>query len=228
MRTATIQNVDQEGRRIQNPIRYTGNLPGRFYLEKWHWAADRGHFMPQCAATLVTPERVVITCATPGEVGARAFVYLEDLGLIRGVVTRVIGARIHLDIETDANTRNRIAASILWLERRTNFNISDKRLFPRYQPKNASSSISMAEGKPIPCSIFNLSPTGAAVNSDLRPPLRDRVELGQVPGEVIRHTDIGFAMTFLKVQDPRVLEELLAPLPAVNDAFQLDELHIVA
>lgn len=230
MRTATanIQNVDTDGNRIQDPIRFEGTLSGRFYAEKWFRSSDRASYLPTCVSTTLMPDRVVFTCPASAEVGDRAFVHFKEVGLLRGRVSRVIGARISMDVEMTDNERNRLSSSLLWLERKSKFSLSDKRLFPRYQPRNGSSSLRLESGVPVPCQIINVSPTGAAVMSSLRPDLRRRIELGQVPGDVVRHTDFGFALQFVQIQDPVYLEDLLGPAADTDfSQLHLQEMQII-
>lgn len=226
--TGTIQSIDTEGNRIQDPIKYEGAVSGRFYLERWFRMPDRANFLPSCVASIMTPDRLVVTCDVSGTPGERAFAHFREIGLVRGVVSRVIGARFTLDVDTDQNHRNKIASSILWLERKARFNLADKRLFPRFQPKESRSSLRVGSTSPMACHVINVSPTGAAVMSEFRPELRERVELGQIPGDVVRHTDFGFAMQFVQVQDPAYLEDLLAAEPVVDpSAMPLQQVQIV-
>jgi len=57
------------------------------------------------------------------------------------------------------------------------------------------------------CRIIDLSPSGAAIASDNRLPLRSLVRLGLVQARVVRNIENGFALEFLHIQLPETLEE---------------------
>lgn len=46
------------------------------------------------------------------------------------------------------------------------------------------------------CKIMDLSQSGAAIQSEIRPPIGEEISLGTVCGTVCRHTSDGFALTF--------------------------------
>lgn len=140
----------------------------------------------------------------------RAFIYLRA-GFLRGIVGRAMGSTISMSIEASANERARLAAHILWLEKRATFHLTDSRSFPRYTPKNPHTFLTLPDGTQANCTILNLSPTGAAVLSELRPELRSKLLLGQIQGEIARHMESGFACGKSVVQDPCLLESLLQP-----------------
>ena len=150
---------------------------------------------------------------------------------MRGKLSRVIGGRMIMDVDQKKNDINRLSSSILWVDRKYKFSLSDRRAYPRYRPKNDSSSISSGDiAPPALCRVVNMSPTGAAVMSKLRPELQSKVTLGCIPGDVVRHTDFGFAMQFEKTQNPALLEDLLAPAENAiepNDSLLLDEKSIL-
>ena len=71
----------------------------------------------------------------------------------------------------------------------------------------------------MPSDLANISLTGAAIVSDLRPPLNSSIILGQIHSEIRRHMNFGFSVEFRTIQDPASLEAFAAPPP---DAFQSD------
>ncbi len=196
-------------------------MAGRYYLEKWFRIEEQKNFLPICETKLVTPELVRFSTPFPAALDDRAFVYVESLGLMRGVISRAMGPTSEMDIHMTINERSRLASRILWADMQAGFKGTDLRRFPRYEPANPDSSLKLPDGTIVNCRIANISSTGAAIISDVRPPLSTQVILGQIHSEIRRHTDIGFAVEFLAVQDPATLESLIAPAVPKNDGDYL-------
>lgn len=194
-------------------IRSSRNMQGRYYLEKWFRIEEQKNFLPPTETKLVTPELVRFATPFPAVLSDRAFVYVESLGLIRGVISRAMGPTSEMDIEMTLNERSKLASRILWADMQAGFRGTDLRRFPRFEPAHPESSIRLPDGTLSECRIANISPTGAAIVSNLRPPLSTAVILGQIHSEIRRHTNDGFAVEFLTVQDPSLLEALVAVAP---------------
>jgi hypothetical protein len=193
-------------------------MQGRYYLEKWYRIEEQKNFLPPTETKLVTPELVRFATPFPAVLDDRAFVYVESLGLIRGVISRAMGPTSEMDVEMTLNERSKLAARILWADMQAGFKGTDLRRFPRFQPARPESSIRLPDGSRSDCHIANISPTGAAIISSLRPPLSTAVILGQIHSEIRRHTDDGFAVEFLTVQDPALLEALVAAVPSQQNS----------
>lgn len=199
-------------------IRSSRNMQGRYYLEKWYRIEEQKNFLPPTETKLVTPELVRFATPFPAVLSDRAFVYVESLGLIRGVISRAMGPTSEMDIEMTPNERSKLAARILWADMQAGFRGTDLRRFPRFEPTHPESSIRLPDGSLSECRIANISPTGAAIISSLRPPLSTAVILGQIHSEIRRHTNDGFAVEFLTVQDPALLEALVAAVPSQQNS----------
>ena len=199
-------------------IRSSRNMQGRYYLEKWYRIEEQKNFLPPTETKLVTPELVRFATPFPAVLSDRAFVYVESLGLIRGVISRAMGPTSEMDIEMTPNERSKLAARILWADMQAGFRGTDLRRFPRFEPTHPESSIRLPDGSLSECRIANISPTGAAIISSLRPPLSTEVILGQIHSEIRRHTNDGFAVEFLTVQDPALLEALVAAVPSQQNS----------
>jgi len=225
MRRSTVQAIDANMNRVPEPIRYDGAVNGKMYLDKWHDTDRHGH-LPNIVTRRVTPEEITFIGDRGANFGDKAFAYLPDLGgLVRGTITRPMGAVLTMRIEMDDNSRARLAANILWLDRRASFRSNDGRQFPRFQPKNPASYLELAPGHKVPCNIVDISPIGAGVMCERIPPMRHKLLLGKILGEVVRHTKVGFGMQFTQVQDPRTLEEQIAVPDDIqySDALMLTE-----
>jgi hypothetical protein len=112
-------------------IRSSRNMQGRYYLEKWYRIEEQKNFLPPTETKLVTPELVRFATPFPAVLDDRAFVYVESLGLIRGVISRAMGPTSEMDIEMTPNERSKLAARILWADMQAGFRGTDLRRFRR-------------------------------------------------------------------------------------------------
>jgi hypothetical protein len=195
-------------------IRTSRLMSGRYYLEKWYRIEEQQNFLPPCETKLVTPELIRFSTPFPAVLDDRAFVYVESLGLMRGIISRAMGPTSEMDIEMSLNERSRLASRILWADMQAGFKGADLRRFPRFEPANPNSAITLPDGRTLECKIANISLTGAAIVSNLRPPLNSAIILGRIHSEIRRHMDFGFSVEFRTIQDPATLEALAAPPPS--------------
>ena len=65
----------------------------------------------------------------------------------------------------------------------------------------------LPDGKAIVCHIVDMSLSGAAISSEVRPEVGMLITLGKTPSRVVRHLETGFAVEFTRMQHPDFLEE---------------------
>jgi hypothetical protein len=208
--------ADQQLPDAVRQIRSSRTMPGRYYLEKWYRIEEQKNFLPLCETKLVTPEFIRFSTPFPAVLDDRAFVYVAGLGLMRGAISRAMGPTSEMEIAMTLNERLRLGSRILWADMKAGLKGTDLRRFPRYQPANPDSALTLPDGTTLDCQIADLSPTGAAIISDLRPPLDTAIILGQIHSDIRRHMEFGFAVEFRALQDPLNLESRVArPRPQV-------------
>jgi hypothetical protein len=208
-----VSTPDQPVPDALRQIRSSRPMSGRYYLEKWYRIEEQQNFLPPCETKLVTPELIRFSTPFPAVLDDRAFVYVESLGLMRGTISRAMGPTSEMDIEMSLNERSRLASRIIWADMQAGFKGVDLRRFPRFEPANPNSAFTLPDGTTLQCTIANISLTGAAVVSDLRPALNSSILLGQIHSEIRRHMDFGFSVEFCTIQDPARLEVLATPPP---------------
>ncbi len=74
-----------------------------------------------------------------------------------------------------------------------------KRRHERVVPEQSSAMVRTPDGSTIRANVIDVSLSGAAIESDLRPPLRSDVSLGKLEATVVRHLPNGFAVEFKNV-----------------------------
>jgi hypothetical protein len=65
----------------------------------------------------------------------------------------------------------------------------------------------LPNGVNITCRIIDMSLSGAALSSEIRPQLGVLITIGKVPARVVRHLDDGFAIEFTRLQHPDFVED---------------------
>ena len=124
-------------------------------------------------------------------------IYINNVIRLRGVVARLFRGGFAIQFFTSERSKNKIANLIAG---KTNFS-GDKRMpehrrFQRVKPKRDAVVCVVENGERHECIVSNFSIVGAAVTTNLRPPIGSKVTLGNIPCTVVRFTKTGFAVEF--------------------------------
>ncbi|MEQ1930590.1 MAG: PilZ domain-containing protein [Parvularculaceae bacterium] len=125
--------------------------------------------------------------------------YVQSLGRFEGQVARVfedgIGVAFFLSPKGRAVIRKRITAA---LDGIPYFRIVEERLGRRFS-YNIESSARLGDSSAcVPCTIIDMSKTGCLVRCAVQPEIGERVVIGILRGVAVRHTEIGFAIEFIR------------------------------
>jgi hypothetical protein len=112
-----------------------------------------------------------------------------------------------MTISATPRKRDKLASQLTWLANRHVLGLPEDRRHGRVVPKDPTSTLMLANGESITCRVIDMSLSGAAVMTDLRPQIGSLVTLGKTQGRVIRHIEQGFAVEFTRLQHPDFLEE---------------------
>lgn len=165
-------------------------LLGRFMLQ------DRREF--PCQTINMSPGGVALTAPVSGRVGERVVAYLDHVGRIEGVVVREFERGFAMSIWATLRRRDKLADQLTWLANRSILGLPEDRRHERVAPRDPVSSLVFPDGTEINCRVIDVSLSGAAVASELRPPLGTIVLLGRTQGTVVRHLEHGFAIEFAR------------------------------
>jgi len=194
-RKTNILPHSQERRRHQ---RVSVNLLGRFML------SDRQEH--PCQVINISPGGIALITPVTGNPGERVIAYVDHLGRLEGVIARQIENGFAMTIAATPRRRDKLAAQLTWLANRT-LGLPEDRRHGRVAPRNPNARLTLPNGVNVSCRIIDLSASGAAVASDLRPELGTHIVLGKTSGRVVRHLDDGFAIEYTRLQHPDFLEE---------------------
>jgi hypothetical protein len=188
--------LSEERRRFQ---RVRVNLLGRYML------SDRREF--PCQVTSMSPGGMALVAPVIGTEGERVIAYVDHVGRLEGVITRVLENGFAMSISATARKRDKLAAQLTWLANRQILGLPEDRRHGRIIPRNPNARLIMPNGVNITCRVIDMSLSGAAIASDQRPEVGAMVTIGKTPGRVVRYIEDGFAVEFTRLQHPDFLEE---------------------
>ncbi|WP_051332394.1 PilZ domain-containing protein [Cucumibacter marinus] len=179
-----------EHRRFQ---RVKVSVLGRYML------ADRREF--PCQVIEMSPGDAKIIAPVSGEVGERVIAYLDHIGRVEGVISRVIDGGFAIEINASMRKRDKMAAQLTWLANKDVLSLPEDRRHERVVPDIRHSNIILEDGRRYNCKIIDISLSGAAVEIDVRPAMGTPITLGRMRARVVRHFDDGIAVEFASVQE---------------------------
>ncbi len=192
--------VDQTPSKVErrNFQRVRVKIYGRFMLE------DRSEH--PCQVVDMSPGNAVLRADRRGEPGEKVIAYLEHIGRIEGVITRVLDDGFAMTVIASDRKRDKLAAQLTWLANKHELDLPEDRRHERVAPRNPHSALQLADGRRYACRIIDLSLSGAAVEIEVKPALGVQVTLGTMRGRVVRHFEDGVAIEFAMVQRPETLD----------------------
>jgi hypothetical protein len=191
-----VPPLSEERRRFQ---RVRVNLLGRYML------ADRREF--PCQVVNMSPGGMALIAPASGEVGQRVIAYIDHLGRLEGQITRVYQNGFAMSVAATERKRDKLAAQLTWLANRHILNLPEDRRHGRIIPRNPMARLIMPNGVNLTVRIIDMSLSGAAIKTDMRPAIGMLVMIGKVQSRVVRHIEDGFAVEFTRLQHPDFLEE---------------------
>lgn len=196
LKKSVILPASEERRRHQ---RVTVNLLGRYMLP------DRKEY--PCQIMDMSPGGMAIIAPIQGIVGDRVVAYVDHIGRVEGTIARLLEYGFAMNIGATARKRDKLAAQLTWLANRDILNLPEDRRHDRIIPRNPMSRVVMPNGINIACRIIDMSLSGAALATDLRPEIGSLITLGKIAARVIRHRDDGIGVEFTRLQHPDSLED---------------------
>ncbi|HET6322057.1 MAG TPA: PilZ domain-containing protein [Hyphomicrobium sp.] len=171
--------------------RYALSLAGRFMR------ADKLDY--PCQLIDISIESAAMTTPVPLRVGEKLIVYLTHLGGLEGSVVRLFPGSFALAISGTQRKRDKLAVQIPRLAAQAMnpdaAGEAEERSYPRVSADEAALLV-LPDGTSLACPLHNLSMSGAAILTPVRPPLGSDVMLDKRPATVVRHYERGIAVQF--------------------------------
>ena len=194
--TALDQSASRVERRQFQRVRV--KIYGRFMLE------DRTEY--PCQVMDMSPGNVSLRADEIGSLGEKVIAYIDHIGRVEGVVTRILDDGFALTIVASDRKKDKLAAQLTWLANKHELDLPEDRRHERVTPRNPLSILQMQDGRRYPCRIIDLSLSGAAIELEVKPAIGVQVVLGTMRGQVVRHFEDGIAIEFAVVQLSETLE----------------------
>lgn len=129
-------------------------------------------------------------------VGDHVIVY-ADSERFEGYVVRQLQDGFAIELSLHKPKRQRLLAKLMW---HMNADIisddDDLRGMPRLRSQNLLSPCHLADGTEVYCRVLDMTIVSANIEAQVQPPVGSYVRIGQVDGEVVRHTMHGFVVLF--------------------------------
>lgn len=184
----------QERRRFH---RVQLDLLGRFMLE------DRSEY--PCRLQDISPGDVAVLTAGYVRLDERVILYVDQLGRFEGKVARRFAGGFALTTSMTDRKREKLAAQLTWFANRGELRLPEDRRHERIQPTEPVVDMTLEDGRKYRVRIIDLSLSGAALQSDVRPAIGSRLLVGSTASRVVRHLEEGFAVEF---SSPKSLETI--------------------
>jgi PilZ domain len=195
-RLPSLKALSEDRRRHQ---RVRVNLLGRYML------ADRREY--PCQVQDMSPGGMALVAPVAGKAGERVVAYVDHLGRLEGTIVRVFPTGFAMTIAATSRKRDKLAAQLTWLANRHILGLPEDRRHERIVPRNPRATMVTPDGTTALCRIIDMSLSGAAVTSEVKPPVGSVIWLGKTQARIVRVNDEGFAVEFTRLQHPDFLEE---------------------
>jgi len=168
--------------------RFPLNLPGRFMR------ADKLDY--PCRLKDISVIGAALTTSTRLIVGEHLIVYLLHLGGLEGDVVRRTEDGFAMSITATQRKREKLAAQIKRLTTQGEITEAEERVFPR-RPVNEIATLTLLDGTVLECPMLDVSRSGAALVTPIRPALGTEVIFANQRAVVVRHHEEGIAVQYL-------------------------------
>ncbi len=177
------------------------NLLGRFMLE------NKKEY--PCQVINMSPGGLAMIAPVRGEIGERIIAYIDHIGRVEGKIVRKIEGGFAVAIDATLRKRDKLASQLTWLANRHILNLPEDRRHERRTPKNPITKLVMDDGSEHMCRVLDLSLSGAALKTKVRPAIGKRITIGKIQAQVVRHLEDGLAIEFAAVQEDENLDNNL-------------------
>lgn len=135
----------------------------------------------------------------------RIIAYFDHIGGIEGTVARLFEGGFAIRIAATPHKREKLAAQLTWLINRHELPSIEERRHERIATPPRTMPLKLDESLTIDCRVVDFSLSGAAIDTNARPPIGAEVVLGKLRARVVRYHDTGIGLQFLDVQQPEAL-----------------------
>ena len=162
-----------------------------------------------CQLLEISPGDAAFVSPFCGEVGERVVAYVDDIGRVEGVILEQIEHGFVMSISASQRKRDKLADSLTWLANRHVLKLEEDRRHLRRTPKRSASTVVLPDGTTQPVRVIDMSLSGCALSTDIRPPLGSPIKLGRLGARVVRHFDDGIGIEFMRLMSDAAIEKTI-------------------
>ncbi len=162
-----------------------------------------------CQVSEISPGDAAIVSPFSGEVGERVIAYLDNIGRVEGVILEKTEQGFVMSISASQRKRDKLADTLTWLANRHVLSLDEDRRHLRRTPKRSETTIVLADGTSHTVRVIDMSLSGAAISTNLRPPIGSPVRLGRLGARIVRHFDDGIGIEFMRVMSDSAIEQAI-------------------
>ena len=162
-----------------------------------------------CQLVEISPGDAVFVSPFCGEPGEKVIAYIDNIGRVEGTILERIEHGFLMSISASQRKRDKLADTLTWLANRQVLNLAEDRRHLRRTPKRSDAQVVFADGSAQTCRVIDMSLSGAALATTLRPPLGSAVKLGRLGARVVRHFDDGIGIEFMRLMSDAAIEKTI-------------------
>jgi hypothetical protein len=162
-----------------------------------------------CQVSEISPGDVSIVSPFSGDVGERVIAYVDNIGRVEGVILQKTDQGFVMSISASQRKRDKLADTLTWLANRNVLSLDEDRRHLRRTPKRSEATIVLADGTSHAVRVIDMSLSGAALATSLRPPIGSPVRLGRLGARVVRHFDDGIGIEFMRLMSDSAIEQAI-------------------
>ncbi len=148
-----------------------------------------------CLVVNISAGGALLRAITPPAESESIVLYIEDVGRFEGKVIRAGKHSFAVDYRSRRTKTARTADALtLTLNQPRNAG-AEQRAQPRVK-HDGSAIVTLENGEQLPCSIIDISLTGASIEISPRPPLGAKLTLGKTAAKVVRRHEKGVGVIF--------------------------------
>jgi hypothetical protein len=157
----------------------------------------------------ISPGDASFSSSATGQIGERVIAYIDDIGRIEGFIVDNTERGFLMSISASDRKRDKLADTLTWLANRHVLNLAEDRRHLRRTPKRSEASVLFPDGETHNCRVIDMSLSGAALATRLRPPLGSPIRLGRIGARVVRHFEDGIGIEFMRLMSETAIEETI-------------------
>lgn len=162
-----------------------------------------------CRSIDMSPGGLTLIAPVKGAMNERVIVYLEQVGRLEGVITRVFNDGFSMSFHATPRKREKLGDQLTWLANRHALGLPEDRRHERIVPRAPRNMLITEDGREILVRIIDVSRSGAALSTDAAVMLNTPVMIGRTEAKVVRQFEGGIALEFLRVIPEEDFNELV-------------------